>query len=194
MSFSPEFAARARTLIARYPEGHTRSALLPLLYLVQSEQGFVTAEGIAECARLLGLKKAEVMAVSTFYTMFKRSPQGTWLVSVCTQPSCGLAGGVALKERLEAELGIHCGETTPDGTVSLEDVECLCACDGAPVFSVNYENYERLPIDDAVSLVVGLRDGGAPPPAARGDVPEPFDDVSRRMSGLDGPMPARERS
>lgn len=175
----------ARRLIARYPAGRARSALLPLLYLAQSEHGYVSAEAMSEIASLLGLTRAEVGAVATFYTMFKRDPQGRWLVSVCTQPSCYLAGGRELKERLEAELGIACGGTA--GDVSLEDVECLCACDGAPVFSVNYENYERLSVDDAVELVKALRDGGAPPKGARGDVPEDFKAVSRRMSGIEGP-------
>ena len=101
------FFADARALIERYPS--SRSALLPLLYLVQSEHGFVSSEGMREVARLLGLTRAEVGAVATFYTMFKRDPQGKWLVSVCTQPSCALAGGSAIKDRLEQELGIGCG-------------------------------------------------------------------------------------
>lgn len=187
MSLSPEFGARARSLIARYPEGQARSALLPLLYLVQSEQGSVTTEGYAAIADLLGLTKAEVAAVATFYTMFKRTPQGTWLVSVCTQPSCAMAGGAEIKDRLEQSLGIGCGGTTADGRVSLEEVECLCACDGAPVVSVNYENYERLSVDDVVAMVEGLRDGGTPPPGARGEVPEDFSTVNRRLSGLEAP-------
>lgn len=181
---SERFHADARKLIERYPE--PRSALLPLLYLVQAEHGFVSLEGQGEVARLLGLTKAEVAAVATFYTMFKREPQGRWLVSVCTQPSCYLAGGAALAERLQTELGIRCGETTGDGAVSLEDVECLCACDGAPVFSVNYENYERMSVDEAVELVRGLRVGQEPPPGARGERPQESGAVSRRLSGLEG--------
>ncbi|MCA1830637.1 MAG: NAD(P)H-dependent oxidoreductase subunit E [Actinobacteria bacterium] len=184
-----EFFETARRLIARYPEGHARSALLPLLYLAQAEQGYVSRTAIRQIAGLLELTPAEVTAVSTFYTMFKRTSQGKWLVSVCTQPSCYLAGGAALKERLEHELGIECGGTTEDGVVSLEDVECLCQCDGAPVFSVNYENYVNMTVDDAIALVSSLRAGGTPPAAASGDVPAPFDAVNRRMSGIEGPFP-----
>ncbi|MGZ4120098.1 MAG: NADH-quinone oxidoreductase subunit NuoE family protein [Actinomycetota bacterium] len=184
---SEKFHADARTMMARYPAGQERSALLPMLYLAQAEQGYVSARAMAEIAELLGMTRAQVGAVATFYTMFKRDPQGRWLVSVCTHPSCALAGGQKIKDRLEEELGIECGQTTPDGTVSLEDVECLCACDGAPVFSVNYENYERMSVDDAVGLVDRLRAGEQPPPGARGDVPEEFGPVNRRLSGVEAP-------
>lgn len=184
---SPQFHADAAKVIARYPEGQQRSALLPLLYLVQGEHGFVSSQGISACAEILGLTRAEVAGVASFYTMFKRSPQGTWLISICTQPSCAFAGSKEILRRLQETLGISCGEATPDGTVSIEEVECLCACDGAPVFSVNYENYERMSVDGAVGLVESLRDGALPPPGARGDVPEDFKTVSRRMSGVEAP-------
>jgi NADH-quinone oxidoreductase subunit E len=190
MSLPSSFAADARALIAKYPEGQARSALLPLLFLAQSVEGFVSAEAQGEIADLLGLTRAEVGAVSTFYTMFKRRKQGKWLVSVCTQPSCALAGGKELKERIESELGIHCGgECTANGLVSVEDVECLCACDGAPAFSVNYENFERMSVDDAMALVHALASGSEPPAGARGEAPADFLAVNRRMSGVDGPMP-----
>lgn len=184
---SEKFHADARKMMARYPAGQERSALLPMLYLAQSEQGYVSARAMSEIGDLLGLTRAQVGAVATFYTMFKRDPQGRWLVSVCTHPSCALAGGQQLKDKLEDALGIHCGETTEDGTVSLEEVECLCACDGAPVFSVNYENYERMSVDDALGLVERLRTGEQPPPGARGEVPEEFGPVNRRLSGVEAP-------
>lgn len=184
---SERFREDAAKVIARYPVGQERSALLSLLYLVQGEHGFVSSQGISACAELLGLTRAEVAGVASFYTMFKRSPQGTWLISVCTQPSCAFAGSVEILRRLEETLGIVCGEATPDGTLSIEEVECLCACDGAPVFSINYENYEGMSVEDAVELVAALRDGAAPPAGARGEVPEDFKAVSRRMSGVEAP-------
>ena len=184
---SAGFHASARKLIARYPDGRSQSALLPLLYLAQSEHGYVSKEAIGEIAELLGLTRAEVAAVSTFYTMFKRHPQGRWLVSICTQPSCTLAGANDVKQALEQECGIGCGGTTSDGMVSLEEVECLCACDGAPVVSVNYENYEGLGAEELVEIVRGLRAGRMPPPAARGDAPPDFAEVNRRMSGVEAP-------
>jgi NADH-quinone oxidoreductase subunit E len=182
-----EFHASARKIMGRYPPGRERSALLPLLYLAQAEHGYVSVESMREIAELLGLTKAEVAAVQTFYTMYKRHPQGKWLVSICTQPSCTLAGANEIKDRLERDCGISCGGTTEDGMVSLEEVECLCACDGAPVVSVNYENYEKIDAEKMASIVQTLRSGGPPPPAARGDVPEDFAAVNRRMSGVEAP-------
>lgn len=186
-ALSPEFHSSARKLIARYPEGRARSALLPLLYLAQGEHGYVSKQAIGEIAALLGLTRAEVAAVSTFYTMFKRHPQGRWLVSICTQPSCTLAGANEIKDALEKECGIGCGGTSEDGIFSLEEVECLCACDGAPVVSVNYENYEKLSAELLVEMIRTLRSGGSPPPGARGDVPPDFAEVNRRMSGVEAP-------
>ena len=184
---SSAFHDGARSLMGRYPPGRERSALLPMLYLAQSEHGCVTNEAMGEIAGLLGLTKAEVAAVSTFYTMFKRHPHGKWLVSICTQPSCALAGANDIKARLEADYGISCGETTTDGMVSLEEVECLCACDGAPVVSVNYENYERIDAEKMAEIVAALRAGNDPPPGARGEAPQDFAAVNRRMSGLEAP-------
>ena len=182
---SQRFHEEARKLIARYPDGQSRSALLPMLYLAQAEQGYVSPSAMREIGDLLGLTRAQVGAVATFYTMFKREPQGKWLVSVCTHPSCALAGGKQLKEKLEEELGIPSGGTA--GDVSLEEVECLCACDGAPVFSVNYENYEGMSVDDAVALVKGLHAGEQPPAGARGEVPQEFGPVNHRLSGAEAP-------
>jgi NADH-quinone oxidoreductase subunit E len=147
----------------------------------------VSNEALSEIAGLLNLTRAEVAAVSTFYTMFKRHPQGRWLVSICTQPSCTLAGANEIKERLEADCGISCGGTTEDGFVSLEEVECLCACDGAPVVSVNYENYERIDAEQMAGIVRALRDGDDPPAGARGETPQDFAAVNRRMSGVEAP-------
>lgn len=184
---SERFHADAAKVIARYPAGQERSALLPLLYLVQGEHGFVSSQGISAIASMLGVTRAEVAGVASFYTMFKRSPQGTWLISVCTQPACSFAGAREIIARLEATFGITCGETSADGSISIEEVECLCACDGAPVFSVNYENYERMSVEQAVGLVESLRDGATPPPGARGEVPEDFKTASRRLSGVEAP-------
>src|SRR5918911_828226 len=132
MTFSAATRERARQIIARYPEGRSRSALLPMLHLVQSEEGYVSGDGIAFCAEMLGLTKAEVSAVATFYTMYKRRPAGDWLVSVCTNTMCGVQGGNATFEALSRHLGIGHDETDADGKISLEHAECLAACDYAP--------------------------------------------------------------
>ena len=120
-----------------------RSALLPMLHLVQSVEGYVTPDGIAFCAEELGLTKAEVGAVATFYTMYKRRPAGDYLVSVCTNTLCGILGGEEIFDALTDELGVGHNETTADGTITLEHAECLAACDYAPVVTVNYEFYDQ---------------------------------------------------
>ena len=132
--------AEMREIIGRYPK--PRSALLPMLHLVQSVEGYVTPEGIAMCAEELGLTKAEVGAVATFYTMYRRKPAGEYHVGVCTNTLCAVLGGDAILESLEEHLGIGHNETTPDGKVSLEHIECNAACDYAPVVMVNWEFYD----------------------------------------------------
>lgn len=181
---SEETLHTAKRLMGRYPDA--RSALLPMLHLVQAEHGFVSREGIREVAGMLGLTPAEVTAVSTFYTMFKREPSGRWIVSVCTQPPCALRGATEIRFALENELGITCGQTAEDGSVSLEDVECLCVCDGAPVVGINYENYEGLSPDQVLEIVRTLRAGGTPPPPKRGEIPKPWDEAHRELSGVHG--------
>src|ERR1700733_2496133 len=132
MEFSEATRERAGEIIARYPEGKERSALLPLLHLVQSEQGQVTPAGVAFCAEQLGITKAEVGAVATFYTMYKRRPTGEYLVSVCTNTLCDVMGGGEIFKALADELGVGHDETSADGKITLEHAECLAACDYAP--------------------------------------------------------------
>src|SRR4029077_606720 len=121
-AFAPEVAARlegdAKQIVARYPSA--RSALLPLLHLVQSEDGYLTSAGIAFCAAQLGLTDAEVTAVATFYSMYRRTPTGEYLVWECTKTLCAIMGGDAILEALQDHLGIHAGQTTDDGRVTLE--------------------------------------------------------------------------
>ena len=182
--FSPELREKARELVGRYPVG--RSALLPLLHLVQVEQGYVSEEGITECARLLGLTKAEVAAVATFYTMYKREPMGEHLVSVCTNFSCKVRGGQEVYERLSAKLGVGQNGTTPDGRFTLEHAECLGNCEGAPVVTVDYLNYECVSADAAEELVDRIAAGEVPPPT-RGMIPPGVRAVEHRLAGL-GPL------
>ena len=146
-----------RELIARYPE--PRSALLPMLHLVQSYEGYVTPAGIEMCAEELDITAAEVTAVATFYTMYKRHPMGTYHVGVCTNTLCAVMGGDAIWERVSEHLGIGNDEVTEDGTISLERVECNAACDYAPVVMVNWEFMDRQSPSSAIDLVDRLRDG-----------------------------------
>ena len=146
----------AKEIVARYPSA--RSALLPLLHLVQSEDGYLTPAGIAFCAAQLGLTHAEVTAVATFYSMYRRTPTGEYLVGVCTNTLCAIMGGDAILEALQDHLGIHAGQTTDDGRVTLEHVECNAACDYAPVVMVNWEFFDNQTPSSARDLVDGLRD------------------------------------
>ena len=155
-------SADATEIIGRYPK--TRSALMPLLHLVQSEQGYVTDEGIAFCAERLGLEEAEVSAVCSFYTMFKREPVGEYHVGVCTNSLCAVMGGDAIFADLKEHLGVGNDETTQDGKVSLEHLECNAACDYAPVMMVNWEFFDNMTPRSARDLVDGLRAGASVAP------------------------------
>ena len=175
--------AAAREIIARYPAGRSRSALLPMLHLVQAEEGCVTPDGVALCAEELGITKAEVTAVATFYTMYKRKPVGDWLVSVCTNLSCALLGGDDVYARLSERLGVGHDQTTEDGTITLEHAECLAACDYAPVMTVNYEFYDGVDPDAAEGVVGALRRGERPAPTRGGPLCT-FAETSRQLAGF----------
>jgi len=186
MSYPAEVTARlaadAATIIARYPQA--RSALLPLLHLVQAEDGCLTAAGIAFCAGQLGLTPAEVTAVATFYSMYRRTPTGYYLVGVCTNTLCAVMGGDAILETLEGELGVHAGQTTADGVITLEHIECNAACDYAPVVMVNWEFFDNQTPSSATQLVTALRNGQAVSPT-RGDSPLcRFRQTARTLAGL----------
>ena len=183
MQFSEVTRDRARQIIARYPVGRSRSALLPMLHLVQSEQGYVSPDGMAFCAELLGITKAQVAAVATFYTMYKRRPTGDWLVSVCTNTMCGVLGGDAAYQRLSELLGVGHDETTEDGSITLEHAECLAACDYAPVMTVNYEFFDQVDAESAVDVVETLRRGKRPVPT-RGAGLCTFKEMSLQLAGF----------
>jgi NADH-quinone oxidoreductase subunit E len=181
--FSEQVREDAAELIARYPEGQSRSALLPLLHLVQSEQGYVTPDGIAFCADVLGITKAQVAAVATFYTMYKRKPTGEYLVSVCTNTLCGMLGGDEIFAALREHLGVGNNETTRDGTITLEHAECLAACDYAPVLTVNYEFFDNQTVDSARDIVGQLQAGERPQPT-RGAPLCSFKQIERQIAGF----------
>ena len=174
--------ADAQAIIARYPQ--PRSALLPMLHLVQSEQGFVSSQGIAFCAELLGLTAAEVAAVATFYTQYKRHPNGTYTVGVCINTLCAVMGGDAIFAELERHLGVGHDETTDDGAITLEAVECNAACDYAPVVMVNWEFFDNQTPSSARDLVDRLRDGQEVAPTRGAAKVCTFKEVSRVLAGF----------
>ena len=191
MPLSDQTLTRAEELIARYPQ--PRSALLPILFLLQAEDGYVSPAGVAQAAQLLGLTKAEVGAVATFYTMFRRRPVGKYLVSVCKTLPCQLRGSRDISEAMARRLDVPLGGTDQSGMVTVEEVECLAACDGAPVVQVNTENYERLTTEEAMGLLEALLRDEVPPPtfAADGSVTEPSTaGLHWRLAGLGDPPAA----
>ena len=181
MTLSEDTRLRAREIVARYPRA--RSALLPMLHLVQAEEGYVSADGVALCAEELGLTKAEVGAVATFYTMYKRRPCGDYLVSVCTNLSCQLLGGEEVYARVSEHLGVGHDETTEDGRITLEHAECLAACDYAPVLTVNYEFFDGVTPETALDLVEALQRGERPAPT-RGEPLVGFREISMQLAGF----------
>ena len=186
MPLTEQTRVQAREIIARYPQ--PRSALLPMLHLVQSEEGYVTPEGVALCAEELGLTKAEVGAVVTFYTMYKRRPTGKYLVSVCTNTLCGVLGGDEIFATLSDHLDVGHNETSEDGIITLEHAECLAACDYAPVITVNYEFYDNQTPESAYDVVRGLETGDPPQPT-RGARLCTFREVERLLAGFGDPRP-----
>ena len=143
-----------RQIVARYPE--PRSALLPMLHLVQSVDGRVSPRGIEACAEILGITTAQVSGVATFYTMYKRRPAGKHHLGVCTTALCAVMGGDILLQRAKDRLGIDEGQTTPDGQVSLERLECNAACDFAPVMMVNWEFFDNMDPEKTDELIERL--------------------------------------
>jgi NADH-quinone oxidoreductase subunit E len=178
---SADLRKKATQIIGRYPD--TRSALLPLLYLMQAEQGYVSREGMQEAAEILGLTSAQVEAVATFYTMFKKQPTGKWVISVCTNVSCALWGAKRVYDRAREALGELASEVTDDGLFTLEEVECLGACDAAPVVQVNYCNYDRVTEERMLEMIEQLRGGQVPDPSG-GPKPVDHQATSRILAGL----------
>jgi NADH-quinone oxidoreductase subunit E len=159
----PEFAytaanrARFDEIVKRYPPDRRRSAVLPALYLAQYQQGYITANAIRHVAELLGITRADVEDVVSYYTMFYTRPVGKYVVNVCRTLSCAVNGAERVTEALTAKLGIKPGETDASGTFTLIEVECLGACDRAPAVMVNDSWHECLKPEDVSRLVDDLR-------------------------------------
>jgi NADH-quinone oxidoreductase E subunit len=162
---TPDRLARARQLIALYPE--PRSALIPLCHLAQEQDGWLTPEAMEDIAALVDVTPAEVFGTATFYDMLHTEPVGRHLVAVCTNIACLLGGAAELLAHAESSLGVNTGGTTPDGAITLEEAECLADCDRTPCVQVNHrfvgaqtpESFDRL----IVELRSGARDDEIPP-------------------------------
>ncbi len=173
--------AELRAIAARYPQA--RSALLPMLHLVQSVEGRVTPAGIEACATILELSTADVSGVATFYTMYKRHPVGKYHVGVCTTALCAILGGDEVLAGLQNHLGVGNEETTGDGQITLEHIECNAACDFAPVMMVNWEFFDNMTPESACAVVDRLR-AGEPVQASRGAQIGTWREAERVLAGF----------
>jgi NADH-quinone oxidoreductase E subunit len=159
-AYTPENRARFDEIIARYPPNQRRSAVLPALYLAQQQQGYITANAIRHVAGLLGITRADVEDVVSYYTMFYTRPVGKFVINVCRTLSCALNGAERVTEALVAKLGIAPGQTDASRTFTLVEVECLGACDRAPAVMVNDAWHECLKPEDVPKLIDDLRARG----------------------------------
>jgi NADH-quinone oxidoreductase subunit E len=182
MAYSSDQIEVMNSIIKRYPR--SRSAIMPLLHYVQSLAGYVTNEGIEEIAKLLQLETAEVTAVATFYTQYKRRPVGEYHVGVCTNTLCAVMGGDAIFAALKDHLGVENDGVTADGKVSLEHIECNAACDYAPVVMANWEFYDNQNVESAKDLVDSMRKGTPKPPTRGPNSLVTWKEASAVLAGL----------
>ena len=182
MAFTDQNIEVMDSIIKRYPR--SRSAIMPLLHYVQSLEGYVTNEGIELIAKKLELATAEVSAVSTFYTQYKRKPVGEYHVGVCTNTLCAVMGGDAIFAGLKDHLGIENDGVTSDGKVSLEHIECNAACDYAPIVMANWEFYDNQSVQSAKDLVDAMRAGNPPAPTRGPNTLPTWKENSAVLAGL----------
>jgi NADH-quinone oxidoreductase subunit E len=186
MAFDTDVAERlerdAKEIIARYPR--PRSALLPLLHLVQAEEGHVTQDGVDFCAAQVGITAAQVEGVVTFYTMYKQRPVGEYHVGVCINTLCAVMGGDQIWQELSEHLGVGHDEPTDDGKVSIERIECNAACDFAPVMTVNSEFFDNMTPEKAKRLVDDIRAGETIAPTRGADSVCTWRQASRVLAGF----------
>jgi NADH-quinone oxidoreductase E subunit len=160
-TYTPERAAKLEEICSRYPPERRKSAVLAALYLVQEQQGYITANAMRHAAQFLRITPAEVEDVATYYVMFFRNPVGKYVLQVCRTLSCALAGAERVTETLSEKLGLKVGETDPSGMFTLMEFECLGACDRAPVVMVNNEHWhERATPESCSQLVDDLKARG----------------------------------
>jgi NADH-quinone oxidoreductase subunit E len=159
-AYTPENQAKFDENVRRYPADQRKSAILFALYLAQGQQGYLTGNAMAFVAGQIGCSRADVEDVVSYYTMFYTKPVGKHVLNVCRTLSCALLGAERVTEELSAKLGIRPGETTADGMFTLIEVECLGACDRAPVVMVNDDWHERLAPEQVAAFVEGLKAQG----------------------------------
>ena len=142
--FSPEVVEEMRSHLAKYPPDRSRSALIPLLFVIQRERGYIDNPGVNFLAKFLDLEVTDVWETATFYTMFNMRPIGRHHIQICKTLSCKIMGEPEITDHICSKLGIHPGETTEDGKFTVTLVECLGSCGTAPMMQIGFDNYENL--------------------------------------------------
>jgi NADH-quinone oxidoreductase subunit E len=164
MTLAQKYPAEVKQILAKYPPEHRKSAVMPLLYLAQRDQGYITKEAMQDIAQLLDMSLTDVGSLVGFYTLFHDKREGKYRMQVCTDLPCALRGADQFMEMLCANLGIKVGETTPDGLITLEAVTCLAACDKAPMFQLqspgSIEYHEDMTVDRTLELIQILKRAG----------------------------------
>ena len=164
MSLVKKYPKEIKQIMAKYPPEHKRSAVMPLLYLAQREEGYVNKDALKDIAGMLDMTETEVASIVGFYTLYHDEKAGKYRMQVCTDLPCALRGADQFLELLCGNLGIKVGETTPDGLVTIEGVMCLAACDKAPMFQVQgpdgIEYHENMTVDKTMELIGALKNAG----------------------------------
>jgi len=161
MNLAKKYSGEIKKILAKYPPDQKRSAVMPLLYLAQREDGYITKAAMLEIAGILDISITDVGGLLGFYTLYHDKKEGKYRMQVCTDLPCALRGADQFMESLCANLGIKVGETTPDGLITLESVACLAACDKAPMFQIQsadgLEYHENMTVDRTMELVEALK-------------------------------------
>lgn len=156
-----KYRTQIDAILARYPAEHKRSAAMPLLYLAQREYGHVTQAALQEVADLVGVERTQVGSLVGFYTLYHDRPGGTYRIQICTDLPCALRGAESFAEQVCENIGVRLGETTPDGTITVEGVMCLAGCDRAPMFQVQDADglhyHENQTVETALQVIEDLR-------------------------------------
>ena len=158
---SKKYPKEVRQILSKYPPEGRRSAVMPLLFLAQREQGYINKAAMQDIAEMLDITETDVAAVVGFYTLYHDKPEGKFRIQVCTDLPCALRGADKFMDDLCATLGVKAGETTPDGVVTLEAVTCLAACDKAPMFQTQGPDgityHENMNVDRTMELIRTLK-------------------------------------
>jgi NADH-quinone oxidoreductase subunit E len=161
MTLAKKYPKEVKEILAKYPPEHKRSAVMPLLYLAQSEEGYLTKAAMQDVAKIVDITETEVVAIVGFYTLYHEEKGGKYRMQVCTDLPCALRGAEEFMNSLCSNLGIKVGETTEDGFITLEGVMCLAACDKAPMFQIQSPDgikyHENMTVDRTMELLSILK-------------------------------------